>query len=135
MTRRSILTAIAIVLVGCRRRRREPLVQAREGADRQHRSREAYWDLEAIVSASGKIQPKRLVQISAETPGRVVQLAVDEGDRVKKGDFLLLHRPADPADAGETADRRRCAWPKPRSNNRSRRSRRLGSRWNKPSRI
>jgi HlyD family secretion protein len=46
-------------------------------------------DLEAIVSASGKIQPKRLVNISAETPGRVVDLAVNEGDRIKKGQFLL----------------------------------------------
>ncbi len=46
-------------------------------------------DLEAIVSASGKIQPKRLVNISAETPGRVVELAVNEGDRVKRGQFLL----------------------------------------------
>jgi HlyD family secretion protein len=46
-------------------------------------------DLEAIVSASGKIQPKSLVNISAETPGRVVELAVNEGDRVKKGQFLM----------------------------------------------
>jgi HlyD family secretion protein len=46
-------------------------------------------DLEAIVSASGKIQPKRLVKISAETSGRVVNLAVNEGDRVKMGQFLL----------------------------------------------
>src|SRR3954465_5086489 len=46
-------------------------------------------DLEAIVSASGKIQPKRLVKISAETSGRVVNLAVNEGDRVKVGQFLL----------------------------------------------
>ncbi len=46
-------------------------------------------DLEAIVSASGKIQPKRLVNISADTSGRVVNLAVNEGDRVAKGDFLL----------------------------------------------
>src|SRR5919204_484823 len=46
-------------------------------------------DLEAVVSASGKIQPKRLVQISADTPGRVVDLAVNEGDRVKVGQFLL----------------------------------------------
>jgi len=46
-------------------------------------------DLEAIVSASGKIQPKRLVQISADTPGRVVNLAVNEGDRIKVGQFLL----------------------------------------------
>ncbi len=46
-------------------------------------------DLEAIVSASGKIQPKRLVNISADTPGRVVNLAVNEGDRIHKGQFLL----------------------------------------------
>src|SRR5262249_3688191 len=46
-------------------------------------------DLEAVVSASGKIQPKRLVQISADTPGRVVNLAVNEGDRIKIGQFLL----------------------------------------------
>ena len=46
-------------------------------------------DLEAIVSASGKIQPKRLVKISAETSGKVVNLAVNEGDRVRVGQFLL----------------------------------------------
>lgn len=46
-------------------------------------------DLEAVVSASGKIQPKRLVNISADTPGRVVDLAVNEGNRVAKGQFLL----------------------------------------------
>jgi HlyD family secretion protein len=46
-------------------------------------------DLEAVVSASGKIQPKRLVNISADTPGRVVNLAVNEGDRVTRGQFLL----------------------------------------------
>ena len=46
-------------------------------------------DLEAIVSASGKIQPKRLVNITAETTGRVVNLAVNEGDRIRTGQFLL----------------------------------------------
>jgi len=46
-------------------------------------------DLEAVVSASGKVQPKRLVKISAETSGRVVNLAVNEGDRIRKGQFLL----------------------------------------------
>jgi HlyD family secretion protein len=45
--------------------------------------------LEAIVSASGKIQPKRDVNISADTMGRVTDLAVNEGDRVSKGQFLL----------------------------------------------
>jgi HlyD family secretion protein len=46
-------------------------------------------DLKAIVSASGKIQPKRFVNISADTSGRVTELAVEEGDRVKRGEFLL----------------------------------------------
>src|ERR1700730_10025395 len=46
-------------------------------------------DLDSVVSASGKIQPKRLVNISADTSGRVVDLAVNEGNRVKKGQFLL----------------------------------------------
>jgi len=46
-------------------------------------------NLEAIVSASGKIQPKRFVNISADTMGRVTDLAVNEGDRVKKSQFLL----------------------------------------------
>lgn len=46
-------------------------------------------DLEALVSASGKIQPKRSVNISASTMGRVVKLSVEEGDRVKLGQFLL----------------------------------------------
>jgi HlyD family secretion protein len=46
-------------------------------------------DLQAIVSASGKIQPKRSVNISAETMGKVVGLAVNEGDVVKQGQFLL----------------------------------------------
>ena len=46
-------------------------------------------DLEAIVSASGKIQPTRQVNISATTMGRVTRLAVQEGDRVRAGQFLL----------------------------------------------
>lgn len=45
--------------------------------------------LEAIVSASGTIQPQRSVNISADTMGRVVDLAVEEGNRVKRGQFLL----------------------------------------------
>ena len=46
-------------------------------------------DLEAIVSASGKIRARRTVNITSEVSGKVVQLAVKEGDRVKAGQFLL----------------------------------------------
>src|SRR5881394_1117511 len=88
MTRKNILITSAIVLVGAAVvaanlyfRREKGLSVTTETI----RSR----DLEAVVSASGKIQPKRLVNISADTPGRVVDLAVNEGDRIRKGQFLL----------------------------------------------
>jgi len=59
-------------------------------------------DLEAIVSASGKIEPKKTVNISAQTMGRVTKLGVQEGDRVRQGQFLLQ---IDPVNA-EAAVRR-----------------------------
>jgi len=59
-------------------------------------------DLEAIVSASGKIDPKKTVNISAQSMGRVTQLAVNEGDRVKAGQFLLQIDPV----AAQSAVRR-----------------------------
>jgi HlyD family secretion protein len=46
-------------------------------------------DLTAVVSASGKIEAKRTVNISADNMGRVTELAVEEGQRVTKGQFLL----------------------------------------------
>jgi HlyD family secretion protein len=41
------------------------------------------------VSANGQIEAKRKVDISANVMGQIVNLAVREGDQVKKGDFLL----------------------------------------------
>ena len=46
-------------------------------------------DLEALVTASGTIQAKRFVNMSAVQMGRVTRLGVEEGDRVKEGQFLL----------------------------------------------
>jgi HlyD family secretion protein len=46
-------------------------------------------DLEAVVSASGKIRAKKTVNVSAETMGKVINLAVVEGQTVKKGQLLL----------------------------------------------
>src|SRR6188474_1331135 len=88
MSRKNVLIAVAVVLVGA----------AVVGANLYFKKDKGLTvttdviktrDLEAIVSASGKIQPKRLVNISADTPGRVVNLAVSEGDRVHAGQFLL----------------------------------------------
>src|SRR5213596_1855624 len=46
-------------------------------------------DLVAAVTASGKIQPKKKVDISADITGRITKIAVHEGDLVTKGQFLL----------------------------------------------
>src|SRR5262245_55253303 len=46
-------------------------------------------DLQAKVSANGKVQATKKVDISATVPGQVTDLAVREGDVVKKGQFLL----------------------------------------------
>jgi HlyD family secretion protein len=59
-------------------------------------------DLEALVSASGKIDPKRSVNISAQSMGRVTRIGVREGDRVTAGQFLLQIDPV----AVESAVRR-----------------------------
>jgi HlyD family secretion protein len=71
----------AIAYANIRFKRNPGLEVTTEGVQKRH--------LEAIVSASGKIQPKRDVNISADTMGRVTDLAVDEGVRVTKGQFLL----------------------------------------------
>jgi HlyD family secretion protein len=46
-------------------------------------------DLVAVVTASGKVQPKRKVDVSADITGRITRLAVREGDYVERGRFLL----------------------------------------------
>src|SRR5688572_21997274 len=46
-------------------------------------------DLTSKVSANGQIDAKRKVDLSASVMGQIVNLAVREGDVVKKGDFLL----------------------------------------------
>jgi HlyD family secretion protein len=49
--------------------------------------------LVSVVQASGKIEPKRKVDISADISGRVVQVAVEEGQWVNAGDLLLRIEP------------------------------------------
>lgn len=46
-------------------------------------------DLTSVVTASGIIQPKRKVEISADLSGRVIELAVEEGQWVEEGALLL----------------------------------------------
>ncbi len=85
--RKWLLVVIALVVMGgiaaavLSRRRDDGVTVSSESIYKR--------DLEAIVTASGKIDPKKTVNISAQSMGRVTRLAVKEGDRVKAGQFLL----------------------------------------------
>jgi HlyD family secretion protein len=46
-------------------------------------------DLVASVTASGKVEPRTKVDLSADISGKITQLAVREGQTVTKGQFLL----------------------------------------------
>src|SRR5256885_3612740 len=51
-------------------------------------------NLVATVTASGKIVPKRKVDVSADITGRIIQIPVKEGDIVRRGDLLLRIDPS-----------------------------------------
>lgn len=51
-------------------------------------------DLVASVTASGQVQPVTKVDVASDISGRIVRLAVKEGEIVKKGQFLLEIDPA-----------------------------------------
>lgn len=46
-------------------------------------------DITSRVRAPGKIEPKTQVKVSADIMGKVVRLAVKEGDQVKRGQLML----------------------------------------------
>ena len=56
-------------------------------------------DLVASVTASGQVSPHTKVNVSSDVSGKITNLAVKEGDMVKKGQFLLQ---IDPSNAEAT---------------------------------
>src|SRR5258706_16072424 len=86
--RTKILIGIAVLLVAAIA---FGVVQSRRGKDVTPvtLAKVARMDLTSKVSANGRIDAKRKVDLSANVMGQVVNLAVREGDVVKKDDFLL----------------------------------------------
>ncbi len=77
-----VLIVVALIIFFNLRANREKSIKVKvEEVKRQ--------DLTSIVSASGEVKPRKNVNISAHIPGRVVKIGVEEGQYVKKGDFLL----------------------------------------------
>jgi HlyD family secretion protein len=88
MTGKKVLIVLGVVLAGAAVVAANLYYRRDTGLNVQAEALRAR-DLEAIVSASGKVQPKRQVNVSANTTGRVTRVAVEEGQRVKAGQFLL----------------------------------------------
>ncbi len=81
------VVVVLLVLVNMRARRERALsVQAESVAAR---------DITMVISASGSIRPKRQVDISASSIGKVTRVAVEEGDRVERGQFLIQIDPVE----------------------------------------
>ncbi len=76
-----------IVLIALNASRGESATSVRLEAV-EHRS------LVATVTASGQIEPTRQVDISADITGRIIELPVEEGDWVKRGDLLVRIDPS-----------------------------------------
>ena len=51
-------------------------------------------DLTSTVTASGRINAKRSVDVTADITGRITEIAVKEGDMVRQGQFLLQIDPS-----------------------------------------
>lgn len=60
-------------------------------------------DLVASVTASGQVEPQNKVDLASDITGRIVRLAVSEGDLVTKGQFLLEIDPSQYRAAAERA--------------------------------
>src|SRR3954453_21653375 len=95
MSRRSkawLLVAIAVVLVAGIVAFR--INQKKHAATEVKLEQVSRRDLVSSVTASGKIEAKTSVDISADITGRIIDISVREGDLVKRGQFLLQIDPA-----------------------------------------
>ncbi len=82
----AVAVAVLIIVNLKAREKRALAVQTEEVAKR---------DLTMVISASGSVRPKRKVDISASTIGKVTRVAVKEGEVVRKGQFLLQIDPVE----------------------------------------
>jgi HlyD family secretion protein len=76
-----VVAAGAIFATSAARRGEKPTEVRIEAVDSR--------DLIASVTASGQVQPRTKVDVAADISGRIVRLAVKEGQMVRRGDFLL----------------------------------------------
>ena len=61
-------------------------------------------DLVASVTASGQVRPQTKVDVASDISGKIIKLAVKEGQMVTPGQFLLQIDPTQPQAAVERAE-------------------------------
>jgi HlyD family secretion protein len=88
MTRKKVLIGIVVLVIGAAIvyanlafKKTDGVTVTVEAVSRR--------SLESIVSASGTIRARKTVNITSEVTGKITRLAVEEGDRVTAGQFLL----------------------------------------------
>jgi HlyD family secretion protein len=86
MTRKKVLIGVVILVVGAAIVYANLAFKKTDAVTVEAVSRRS---LESIVSASGTIRARKTVNITSEVTGKITRLAVEEGDRVKAGQFLL----------------------------------------------
>lgn len=90
-TRKAVIAGVVVVIVG------GAAVAAAKGRNKAvdvKIERVQRRDLVASVTASGQVQAHTKVDLSPDITGRVVRLAVKDGDQVTRGQFLLQIDPA-----------------------------------------
>lgn len=76
-----LVGVIALAVVAANKNKSKPTEVRIEGVEAR--------DLVASVTASGQIQPRTKVDVSADVTGKIVRLVVKEGEMVTKGQLLL----------------------------------------------
>lgn len=79
-----VLIAVALLVVVL-----VSINQANKGVVTVQTGQAVKQDLTSVVTASGEIRPKNYTNVLGEGYGKITDIAVKEGDRVRKGDVLL----------------------------------------------
>ena len=77
-----VIAVIAVIIIFNLQSQREKSIKVSVEKVKRH-------NLTSVISASGEVKPRKSVNISSQIAGRIIKLGVEEGQRVKTGDFLL----------------------------------------------
>jgi HlyD family secretion protein len=78
----AVIVIAVIIIFNMMAQREKALKVSLEKVEKQN--------LTSLISASGEVKPKKNINISAQIPGRIIKIGVEEGQRVNRDDFLLM---------------------------------------------